>query len=252
MSGETTPMLRIEDMAVQYGVGRAVQGVSLEVAAGQIVAVVGPNGAGKSSLLRAVYGITRARSGRVLVGGGTDVSRLRADLRLRRHGIALVPEGRGVLATLTVRENLELGGRMGALRRPERSGAERWSEVLGLFPVLGERADQLAGLLSGGEQQMLTIARALLCEPTILLLDEPSIGLAPLVVRRIFDSLRTHLERSDLAVLLVEQNTKLALDVASYGYVLERGRLETQGPTRELREDPLLREAYLGKVTGAA
>lgn len=241
------PLLRVEDIAVQYGVVRAVQGVSIEARPGEIVAVVGPNGAGKSSLLRATYGITKARGGRVFVGD-TDVTKLRPDLRLRQHGIALVPEGRGVLTRLTVAENLTLGARMGAVRRPERSADERWTEVTSLFPVLEERADQLAGTLSGGEQQMLSVARALLCEPTILLLDEPSIGLAPLVVRRIFDSLRSHLEGKDLAVLLVEQNTKLALDVASYGYVLERGRLEGQGSSQELRADPALLEAYLGKV----
>lgn len=242
------PMLRVSDLVVQYGVIRALQGVSLQARPGEIVTVVGPNGAGKSSLLRAICGITKVRSGQVVVGDGTDVTKLRADLRVRRHGIALVPEGRGILTMLTVVENLALGERVGALRRPDRDPKERWREVLGLFPALEERGSQLAGSLSGGEQQMLTVARALLCEPTILLLDEPSIGLAPLVIRRIFESLRSHLEGSELSVLLVEQNTKLALDVASYGYVIERGQLQISGPTTELRHHPLLREAYLGKV----
>lgn len=242
------PALAVEDLEVSYGSIRAVQGVSLAVAAGAVTALVGSNGAGKSSILRAAAGLIPNRSGRVLVDG-IDVSRLPARKRLIDHGVVLVPEGRSAFTTMTVRENLELGLRVGRLRAASGVAATfSMDEAFELFPVLGERSGQRAQVLSGGEQQMLAIARSLLMSPSVLLIDEPSMGLAPLLVRRIFTVIREVFDRHRVSVLLVEQDTAIALDLASSGYVLEFGRIVIHGSSAALHDDPRLRQAYLGAV----
>lgn len=240
--------LKVNDLHVRYGVIRALQGVTLEVRDGQIVSVVGSNGAGKSTLLRAIVGLVRPERGTVECPVGADITRVKPHRRIRQLGISLVPEGRAILKQLTVRENLALGAKVGELRRGRGTSETRMREILDLFPVLGDRRAQMAGDLSGGEQQMLTIGRALLTEPDILLLDEPSIGLAPLVVKSIFAGLEHYMGGRNVSVLLVEQNTELALRVASYAYVIERGSVSLQGPPAEVLADAALHEAYLGKV----
>jgi len=241
------PALTIESLDVAYGAIRAVQEVSLAVARGRVTALVGSNGAGKSSVLRASAGLAPARSGRVLVGD-TDVTRLPARKRLLEHGVALVPEGRSAFTTMTVRENLDLGLRVGRARAAAGVAATfSLDEAFELFPVLAQRADNRAQVLSGGEQQMLAIARSLLMSPSVLLVDEPSMGLAPLLVRRIFAVMADVFQRHQVSVLLVEQDTAIALELASDGYVLEFGRIVAAGPSAELRDDPRLRRAYLGE-----
>jgi len=240
--------LRIEGLEVAYGSIRAVQGVSLAVPAGGVTALVGSNGAGKSSILRAAAGLVPHRTGTVVVSGN-DVTRLGARRRLVDHGIVLVPEGRSAFTTMTVRENLELGLRVG--RRRAAAGVPATfsiDEAFDLFPVLAERSGQRAQVLSGGEQQMLAIARSLLMSPSVLLIDEPSMGLAPLLVRRIFEVIRKVFERHRISVLLVEQDTAIALDLASEAYVLEFGRMVTHGSSESLHDDPRLRQAYLGDL----
>jgi branched-chain amino acid transport system ATP-binding protein len=231
--------LTLEDLRVAYGGIQAVKGVSLEVKAGEIVSLIGANGAGKSSTLRGIMRLVRP-SGRVRVFG-TDVAGQEAN-QIAALGVALVPEGRGVFTGLSVRENLDLG----AYLKRERAGrAQRLAQVVELFPRLGERLNQDAGTLSGGEQQMLAIGRALMADPRMILLDEPSLGLAPKLVGEIFAAIRAIAARG-LTILLVEQNTRLALETAARAYVLATGEVVLSGPCAELKHDPRIKAAYLG------
>jgi branched-chain amino acid transport system ATP-binding protein len=235
------PVLLVEGLRAGYGAVEALQGVTLEVGEGEVVALVGANGAGKSTTLLAISGIVRARAGRV-VWEGREIQN-RPPHEIVRLGIAHAPEGRRIFPRLTVRENLE----MGAYGRRDRAGVRADLErVYGLFPVLGERRAQPGGTLSGGEQQMLAVGRALMARPRLLLLDEPSLGLAPQVARRIFEVLG-ELHRSGTSILLVEQNVRAALGLAARGYVLEGGRVVLGGAARELLADPRVRAAYLGE-----
>jgi branched-chain amino acid transport system ATP-binding protein len=233
-------LLELEDVTARYGHVTALHGVSLHVEEGEAVAVLGANGAGKTTTLRAVSGTVK-RGGRIAFAG-KDVSR-RSPEAVARAGIAHVPEGRGTLTELTVRENLRLGAYARRDRAAIREDEER---VLGYFPRLQERRDQRAGTLSGGEQQMLALGRALMLRPRLLLLDEPSLGLAPLVVAEIFRIVRELNEREGLSVLVVEQNAALALEASSRAYVLEVGRVAVEGESGRLRQDEAVRRSYLG------
>jgi branched-chain amino acid transport system ATP-binding protein len=233
-------LLELEDVTARYGAVAALHGVSLRVDEGEAVAVLGANGAGKTTTLRAVSGLVRRGGG--IAFAGKSIAR-RSPESIARAGIAHVPEGRGTLTELTVLENL----RLGAYTRRDRKGvAEDEHRVLGYFPRLEERAGQRAGTLSGGEQQMLALARALMLRPRLLLLDEPSLGLAPLVVAEIFRIVRELNEQQGLAVLVVEQNAALALEASSRAYVLEVGRVAVEGPSADLRRDEAVRRSYLG------
>jgi branched-chain amino acid transport system ATP-binding protein len=237
-------LLEVHDLVARYGAVEALRGVSLAVGRGELVTLLGANGAGKSTLLKAIVGLLGAASGRV-VFEGVDITGRSPDDVLRA-GIALVPERRRVFGSLPVRDNLLLGAY--ALERGRafaRQVAEGLEQVHHLFPVLRERGGQFAGTLSGGEQQMLAIGRALMGRPRLLLCDEPSLGLAPLVVQEIMRLLRALRERGT-TVLLVEQNARVALRAADRGYVLETGRVTLQGPARALLENAELRAAYLG------
>jgi branched-chain amino acid transport system ATP-binding protein len=231
-------LLELDGVEARYGPVRALHGVSLTVGEGEIVAVLGGNGAGKTTTLRAVSGLV-ATSGEVRFAG-ERITRA-APERVARVGISHVPEGRGLFSELSVRENLRLGA---YLRRD--GFAEDYERVRGFFPWLEERRDQQAGTLSGGEQQMLALARALMGRPRLLLLDEPSLGLAPIVVREIFRIVGELNEKEGLAVLVVEQNAKLALRSSSRAYVLEIGRVALEGPSAELEQNDSVRKAYLG------
>jgi branched-chain amino acid transport system ATP-binding protein len=233
-----TALLELQDVEARYGQRRALHGISLEVAEGQIVAVLGPNGAGKTTTLRAISGTVR-RGGRI-VFAGRSLGRTGPD-GAARLGIAHVPEGRGTFSELTVWENLRLGAyvRRGSIE-PE---LER---VFSYFPWLSERRRQQAGTLSGGEQQMLALARAFVHRPKLLLLDEPSLGLAPVLVAELFRIVRELNEKDGLSVLVVEQNAQLALQAADAGYVLEAGRISLAGTSDELRADDSIRRSYLG------
>ncbi len=232
-------MLNLDGVHVCYGQVQAVRGVSLTVGAGEIVTLIGANGAGKSSILKAVSGI-HPISGGSIASGEIQLHTLPAH-RIVRQGISHCPEGRRVFYDLTVRENLMMGGFV--LAKAE--CAERLEQVLGLFPRLAERIGQPGGTLSGGEQQMLAIGRALMCGPKLLMLDEPSLGLAPLMVETIFEAIM-ELNRGGLTVLLVEQNAAFALGVSSRAYVLENGQVVLSGRASDLAADPAVRRAYLG------
>ncbi|MDI1236471.1 MAG: ABC transporter ATP-binding protein [Polaromonas sp.] len=234
-------MLKLESVQISYGAIQAVKGVSLEVKAGEIVTIIGANGAGKSTLLRGIVGLEPLQSGRIYIDG-KDCTAVPPHKRVGL-GVALSPEGRGVFPDQTVRENLLLGAysRQGNLART-RVLIEREFER---FPRLKERANQLAGTLSGGEQQMLAISRALMSEPRLLLLDEPSLGLAPLIIADVFRSIRS-LHESGLTILLVEQMANQALAIADRAYVLETGKVTLQGSGHELLRDSKVRAAYLG------
>ncbi len=234
------PLLQIEDLTVDYGGIRALQGVSLTVQPGEVVTLIGANGAGKSTTLRAVSRLLRPRSGRILYDG-RDISRARPD-QVVQMGIAQCPEGRRVLARQTVADNLLLGA---YIRRDRAAIAADLDAQFASFPRLAERRNQSAGTLSGGEQQMLAIARALMSRPRLLLLDEPSLGLAPIIVREIFAVIR-RLHTAGVTILLVEQNANLALQNADRGYVLEAGRITIAGPAADLLNDARVRQAYLG------
>jgi branched-chain amino acid transport system ATP-binding protein len=236
----SVPILSVEDLRVHYGAIVALRGISLEVPAGQVVALIGANGAGKTTTLRAVSRMIRA-SGLVKFQG-EDITGLPSHACVAR-GMAHAPEGRGIFLNLTVRENLELG----AYLRDDRDGIAADAEkAYALFPILAERRSQVGGTLSGGEQQMLSVARALMSRPRLLLLDEPSLGLAPQVVERIFAALR-EVNGSGVALLLVEQNAHKALQLAHRAYVLETGSIVMQGTGRELLASPEVRRAYLGE-----
>ena len=234
------PLLQISDMRVRYGSVEVLHGVSLKVDEGEIVTILGANGAGKSTTLMSISGLVRPCAGRILFDG-EDLLRLPSHEVVRR-GIAQSPEGRRVFGAMSVLENLRLGAF--CVRDAERSGRTlEW--IFHLFPRLLERKDQLAGTLSGGEQQMLAIGRALMAEPRLLLLDEPSLGLAPLLVRSIFETVRA-INARGVTVLLVEQNARAALRLAMRGYVLEVGRVVREDAAGTLLSDPAVREAYLG------
>ncbi|MDI7245949.1 MAG: ABC transporter ATP-binding protein [Bacillota bacterium] len=234
-------LLELDDVHISYGNVQAVKGVSVAVEQGEIVTLLGANGAGKTTTLRAVSGLLRPRAGHIRLAG--QEIQAAAAHRIVELGVAHVPEGRRVFATLTVEENLNLGAyryRQDATR--VREGRER---AYRLFPRLAERRGQLAGTLSGGEQQMLAIARGLMADPKVLLLDEPSLGLAPKLVQEIFRTIG-EINREGVTILLVEQNARIALRVAHRAYVLETGRIVLAGPSRELRQDPRIQQAYLG------
>ncbi len=231
--------LELTDLVVSYGGIKAVKGISMSVEAGEIVALLGANGAGKTSTLRGVVQLVKCQ-GEVRVFG-QRVNELETD-RVAGLGVALVPEGRGVFTGMSVLENLELGA---YLKREARGREERLARVIKLFPRLGERLRQDAGTLSGGEQQMLAIGRALMADPRMILLDEPSLGLAPKLVGEIFAAIR-EIAAGGLTILLVEQNTRLALETAARAYVLVTGELVLSGTAKELRDDPRIKAAYLG------
>jgi branched-chain amino acid transport system ATP-binding protein len=237
----SAPLLAVRDLVVHYGVIRALAGISLEVPEGRIVALIGANGAGKSTTLRAISGLVQPTSGSVELEG-KPLAGLPSHALVAR-GVAQAPEGRGIFLNLTVRENLDLG----AYLRRDRAGIEADREkAYALFPILKERRDQVSGTLSGGEQQMLAVARALMSRPRLLLLDEPSLGLAPQVVDRIFQVIQ-EINEAGVSLLLVEQNANMALLVAHHAYVLETGSIVMQGPGRELLASPEVRKAYLGE-----
>jgi branched-chain amino acid transport system ATP-binding protein len=234
-------VLEVTGLRIAYGPLEAVRDVSFSVEKGTIVTLIGPNGAGKSSILNTLSGVVPARSGKILFKG-RDITRMSAHRRVS-EGIVQVPEGRQVLAGMTVRENLELGG----YRRPRAEVSADIERMKSYFPILGTRSSSLAGSLSGGEQQMLAIARGLMAHPELLLLDEPSLGLAPLVIDLIFEFI-ANLKNEGQTILLVEQNARLALDISSYAYVIESGKLVLQGPSRQLQSDPTVVRTYLGQM----
>jgi len=239
-------LLELSDIGIRYGRVQAVEALNLTVGDGEIVTVLGSNGAGKSSLLRAILGITPVAAGRIAFDGA-DITRSPTPQRIA-GGIALVPEGRRILINQTIRENLLLG----ATARGSAGDLEpELAVIYDLFPNLAERRDMAASCLSGGEQQMLAIGRALLAKPRLMMLDEPSLGLSPKVVDQIFDLFK-RLNADGLSILLVEQNTGKALSVADRGYVLERGRLVVSGSPQDLRADERLMRAYLGGGAGGA
>jgi branched-chain amino acid transport system ATP-binding protein len=233
-------LLDVNDLHVYYGAIHALQGVSFSVNEGEIVTLIGANGAGKSTILRTVSGLLSARSGRVAYKG-QDITSLAAE-QIVRLGISQVPEGRRIFAPLTVLENLELG----AYTRRDKGEMERnLQRVFASFPRLKERLKQLGGTLSGGEQQMLAMGRGLMSQPTLLLLDEPSMGLSPLLVEEIFRIIK-EINAQGTSILLVEQNALMALSVAHRAYVLETGNIVLQGSAKEVRENPQVKAAYLG------
>jgi len=237
--------LAIRDLRVGYGGIAAVKGISLEVRRGEIVTLIGANGAGKTSTLKAIVGLLPLRSGQIELFG--DSLRGVPTHGIARRGVALVPEGRAIFGNLSVAENLELGAF--SKREPAALTARR-ERVLRLFPRLAERLEQESGTLSGGEQQMLAIGRALMSDPKLLLLDEPSLGLAPKLVEQIFEAI-VEIAKGGLTILLVEQNTRLALETASRGYVLVTGEVALSGDCAELRRDPRVKGAYLGEDVSA-
>jgi len=238
-TGTSTPMLEVKGLEINYGHIEAVRGIDFKLQAGEITALVGANGAGKSTTLLALSGLLPKGSGQVFFEG-EDITRL-APHRIVGRGIVQVPEGRAILTTMTVLENLELG----AYRRGLKSAASELEYVLHLFPRLKERLSGIAGNLSGGEQQMLAIGRALMAKPRLLFLDEPSMGLAPIVVQEIFRSLRA-INGTGLTLFLVEQNVRQALKIAQHGYVLENGSMALSGTGSELLNHPRVLQAYLG------
>ena len=233
-------MLEVRDLEVYYGAIHAVKGISLRVEDGQIVTLIGSNGAGKSTSLHTISGLIKPRSGNILFDG-TDITGTPAH-KIVASGLVQVPEGRHVFANMSVMENLD----MGAYLRKDKDGIEKdKKKVFELFPRLFERKNQLSGTLSGGEQQMLAMGRALMERPRVLLLDEPSMGLAPLLVKEIFSIIKT-INEEGTTVLLVEQNANMALSIADYAYVLETGRITLSGPAADLSASEAVRKAYLG------
>jgi branched-chain amino acid transport system ATP-binding protein len=232
-------LLEVSNIETYYGSIQALRGVSLTVDEGEVVTIIGSNGAGKSTTLRSISGLTPARSGAISFRG-TDITRVPAH-ELVSQGIALCPEGRHCFSRMSVRENLDLG----AYRRHGQEVAEDLQRVYELFPRLKERERQKAGTLSGGEQQMLAMGRSLMARPKLLMLDEPSMGIAPILVQRIYETIK-QINRQGVAILLVEQNANYALDIASRGYVLETGEVALTNDSAQLRDDPEVQRAYLG------
>jgi branched-chain amino acid transport system ATP-binding protein len=233
-------LLEIRDLSLLYGRIQALHGISLSVDEGEVVALIGANGAGKSTTMRAISGLRPVSAGTITFAG-RDITRMRADLRVAK-GICQAPEGRGIFPGMTVRENLEMGA---YIRRDAAAIKEDLDRVLELFPRLNERLKQAGGTLSGGEQQMLAVGRALMSRPRLLLLDEPSMGLAPMLIQQIF-TIITEINQQGTTVLLVEQNAQQALSRAHRAYVLETGRIVKSGTGRDLLTDPAVKEAYLG------
>ena len=231
-------MLKIDGLKVSYGGIEAVKGITFEVPERKIVTLIGANGAGKSTTLRTIAGLVKPATGRIHLQG-EDITGLTPD-KIVAKGVTLVPEGRRVFPDLTVLENLKIGA---YLRKDDLSGDLNW--VYELFPRLKERSWQAAGTLSGGEQQMLAVGRALMSRPKIIMMDEPSLGLAPIVVKGIFDIIK-EINRMGVTVLLIEQNANMALRIADIGYVLETGKITTTGPGKQLLNDPAIKAAYLG------
>ena len=239
-------MLRIDDIRVYREQTYVLQGVSLEVGHGEIVALIGANGAGKTSMLRTISGLLRPESGRILYKPRDeeeeiDISRVSAE-QIVALGISHCPEGRGIFSRLSVRENLMVGA---YLRKNKQAVEQDYRRICGIFPILGERARQTAGSLSGGEQEMLAVGRALMSRPRLLILDEPSLGLGPIIIDNLFQVLHD-INAEGVTILLVEQNAVMALDYAHRAYVLENGRVTLSGPSRELARDEKVRSAYLG------
>lgn len=241
MTDQKPIVLEIKNLVVNYGVITALHGISLEVREGDIVTLIGANGAGKTTTLRTISGLLRAKAGSIRYRD-EEITQC-APHRVVKHGLSHVPEGRMVFANLTARENLQ----MGAFLRNDKAGiAEDLEFVFDIFPRLKEREKQVAGTLSGGEQQMLAIGRALMSKPSFLMLDEPSLGIAPLLVKTIFEKIVEINQKQGITMLLVEQNANLALEVSHYGYVLETGRVSLQDGSEALRVNPKVRKAYLG------
>jgi branched-chain amino acid transport system ATP-binding protein len=233
-------LLEVRNVHISYGDAPAVWDACLEIGAGQIVSVVGPNGAGKSTLINAIAGLLRPRRGRILVDG-VDITAIPGH-RVCDHGVAIVPEGRRLFSHMSVQDNLELGAYRAGARSATR---ETMDEVFSLLPVLRERRTQIAGSMSGGQQQMVAIGRALMARPRLLLMDEPSLGLSPLIVAEMFSIIR-RINQRGVAVMLVEQNIHQALEVSHHAYVIEQGRIITSGSPETLSSDPQIMEAYLG------
>ncbi|MBR5487496.1 MAG: ABC transporter ATP-binding protein [Phascolarctobacterium sp.] len=234
-------MLKVENLVVSYGGIEALKGISLEVPEGKIVTLIGANGAGKSTLLRSIMGLVKPADGKITYDE-KDITGLNSQ-KIVETGITLVPEGRRVFPNLTVLENLKIGAYM----RNDKEGIEkdiRW--IYDMFPRLEERSWQMAGTLSGGEQQMLAVGRALMCRPKVLMMDEPSLGLAPLVIKDIFKIIQ-EINKQGMTILLIEQNANMALKIADIAYVLETGRITMTGSGKELLENPEIKAAYLGK-----
>jgi branched-chain amino acid transport system ATP-binding protein len=234
-------MLEVRGIETHYGNIPALKGISIDVPEGGVVAIIGANGAGKTTLMKTIAGVLRPRSGTVSFLG-EEITGLPSH-KIVGRGVALVPEGRAILARMTVRENLEMGA---FTQRDAKAAVRDMDRAMERFPVLKERAWQLGGSLSGGEQQMLAIARALMSAPKLLLLDEPTLGLAPLVVADIFSIIR-EINAAGTTILLVEQNVKQALKVSSYAYVLETGKIALSGPSKELLQEPRIKASYLGQ-----
>jgi len=234
------PMLKVDNIHTYYGNIQALKGISLTVEEGEIVTLIGANGAGKTTTLRTICGLLKPRQGRVYLEG-EDLTDCKAH-QIVYKGVAMVPEGRGIFAKLTVAENLD----MGAYHRSDRAGiAEDLERVFNLFPRLKERRNQVGGTLSGGEQQMLATARAMMARPRLLLMDEPSMGLAPVLVEDVFDRIQ-EVNREGTTILLVEQNALMALQIADRGYVLQTGEIVLSDTADGLRQDPMVQKAYLG------
>ena len=240
-------LLQVTDLHAGYGRAEVLHGLSLKAEAGSVVTVIGPNGAGKSTLLNALMGVLPARA--EIVYDGQSIAMQSLEERVMR-GIALVPETRALFGTMSVQDNLQLGAYT-QLKRGQRDSAAALGEVYTLFPRLKERRLQLAGTLSGGERQMLALGRALMSRPRLLMLDEPSLGLAPLVVRDIFKTLAS-LRETGVTILLVEQNARAALELADHAYVLEMGEIAFDGPARDLAQDPRVIDSYLGAASTTA
>lgn len=234
-------MLKVDDLVVSYGGIEALKGISLEVPDGKIVTLIGANGAGKSTLLRSIIGLVKPDKGSITYGD-KELIGLNSQ-QIVQNGITLVPEGRRVFPNLTVLENLQIGA---YLRNDKEEIAKDIRWIYDLFPRLEERSWQMAGTLSGGEQQMLAVGRALMCRPKVLMMDEPSLGLAPLIIKDIFKIIE-EINRQGMTILLIEQNANMALKIADIAYVLETGRITMTGSGRELLENPEIKAAYLGK-----
>jgi len=237
-------MLKVENLHVNYGAINAIKGLSIHVPEKSIITLIGANGAGKTTTLRAISSIVKAAEGSKIIYMGQDITNLPAH-KIVEKGLCQVPEGRLIFANLTVKENLDMGA---YLRRDKQNFAADLDLIFTIFPRLKERIKQAGGTLSGGEQQMLAISRALMSKPKMLLLDEPSLGIAPLLTKTIFEKIVEINKTLGMTILLVEQNANLALSVADYGYVIETGNIILEGPAKELESNPEVRKAYLGET----
>jgi branched-chain amino acid transport system ATP-binding protein len=242
MASSGAPLLELRKLAVAYGGIQAVKGIDLDVGEGELVCLIGANGAGKTTTLKGICGLQPVKSGSIRYGGESITGR--PAFELPRRGLAMVPEGRGVFGALTIEENLAMGAYVRSDAAGIRDDVER---VFALFPRLKERRRQTAGTLSGGEQQMLAMGRALMSKPKLLLLDEPSMGLAPLMVQKVFETVLA-VSKEGVTILLIEQNAKLALEVSHRGYVMESGEITLSGDAKTLLHDPAVRAAYLGEA----